>query len=148
MKNELLRHLVLAIQHRFQIAVDQLDEDFKNFSAGNQSRTPLQLVQHINDLLEVKCHQFLDEQNLEASHRSEKFHFETKQTFLLLKKLNNRFLDEQINLDSQKRLIQGPLSDIFTHIGQILLLRRMYRNPAKGGNYASADIEIDLNNLE
>ena len=140
MKNELLRHLLLTIQHRFQIAVDQLDEDFKDFSAGNHSRTPLQLVQHINDLLEVKCHQLIDKQNLEPSHRSEKFHLETKQTFLLLKKLNDRFLDEPINLNSQKKLIQGPISDIFTHIGQILLLRRLYGKPSKGGNYASADI--------
>ena len=144
MKNKLLNHTLLTIQHRFQIAIDQLDEDFKDFNAGNQSRTPLQLVQHINDLLEAKCHHLINEQNVEASHRSEKFHYETKQTFLLLKKLNDRFFDEQINLDSQKRLIQGPLSDIFTHIGQILLLRRLYGKPAKGGNYASTDIKTNL----
>jgi hypothetical protein len=145
MENELLRHTLLTIQHRFQISVDQLDEEFKNFSAGNYSRTPLQLVQHINELLEVKCNQLMSENLIDATHRSEDFHLETKQTYRLLKKLDHQFLDQPINIAIQKKLIQGPLSDIFfTHIGQILLIRRLYGKPAKGGNYSSTDINSKI----
>lgn len=144
MENKLLRHTLLTIQHRFQISVDQLDEEFKNFSAGNYSRTPLQLVQHINDLLEVKCNQLINDNFFDASHRSEDFHLETKQTYQLLKKLDHQFLDQPINIAIQKKLIQGPLSDIFTHIGQILLIRRLYGKPAKGGNYSSTDVNSKI----
>ena len=41
---------------------------------------------------------------------------------------------------SVDKLIQGPLADALTHVGQIALLRRLAGAPVKGENYFKADI--------
>ena len=38
------------------------------------------------------------------------------------------------------RLLQGPVADSLTHVGQIAMLRRLADSPVKGENYAKADI--------
>ena len=40
------------------------------------------------------------------------------------------------------RLLQGPLADAMTHIGQLALLRRMTGTPVQGENYFVADIAL------
>ena len=39
-----------------------------------------------------------------------------------------------------EKLLQGPLADALTHVGQIAMLRRMAGGPVKGENYFVADI--------
>ncbi|MCV5942504.1 hypothetical protein OFN64_38105, partial [Escherichia coli] len=38
------------------------------------------------------------------------------------------------------RLLQGPLSDAMTHIGQLAQLRRLAGSPVRGENFTKADI--------
>jgi hypothetical protein len=40
------------------------------------------------------------------------------------------------------RLLQGPVADALTHVGQIALLRRLAESPLQGENYFRADIAI------
>ncbi len=39
-----------------------------------------------------------------------------------------------------ERLLQGPLSDAMTHVGQLSFLRRLYGSPVPGENFVQADI--------
>ena len=39
-----------------------------------------------------------------------------------------------------EKLLQAPLADALTHVGQIAMLRRMAGGPVKGENYFVADI--------
>jgi hypothetical protein len=39
-----------------------------------------------------------------------------------------------------KRLLAGPLADALTHVGQLMMLRRMTGSPVYGENYFVADI--------
>jgi len=40
------------------------------------------------------------------------------------------------------RLLQGPIVDALTHVGQLMILRRMSGSPVYGENYFVADIAI------
>jgi len=40
-----------------------------------------------------------------------------------------------------EKLLQGPIADALTHVGQIAILRRMAGAPLKGENYFAAGIE-------
>jgi hypothetical protein len=40
------------------------------------------------------------------------------------------------------KILQGPLSDAMTHVGQIALLRRMAGSSVRGQNFMAADVEI------
>jgi len=41
---------------------------------------------------------------------------------------------------SAERLLQGPIADALTHVGQLTMLRRLAGAPIRGENYYQADI--------
>ena len=41
-----------------------------------------------------------------------------------------------------ERLLQGPIADTLTHIGQIAMLRRLAGSPVRGENYYVADVIV------
>ena len=41
-----------------------------------------------------------------------------------------------------ERLLQGPLADALTHVGQLAMLRRMAGCPTKGENFYVAEIAV------
>ena len=45
-------------------------------------------------------------------------------------------------MDCTLKVIQGPLADILTHIGQLAMLRRIYQKPITGENFMKAKIQI------
>ena len=42
---------------------------------------------------------------------------------------------------SSEKILQGPLLDAFTHVGQLALLRRMNGSPIEGESYWVADVQ-------
>jgi hypothetical protein len=40
------------------------------------------------------------------------------------------------------KLVQGPVADVLTHVGQIAMLRRLAESPLKAENFFKADIVI------
>ena len=40
-----------------------------------------------------------------------------------------------------EKLIQGPIGDALTHVGQIVMLRRMAGSPVRAESYFTADID-------
>lgn len=145
MKNELLRHTLSTIKHRLEIAIYELENDFGDFHAGKQVRTPLELLYHINDLLQLKCYKLIDANQHHILPKSDDFNSELVRFKTIIKNLDNVFAHQSISINHQKTLLQGPLSDIFTHIGQLLLLRRLYGVPTLSGNYASINLETGIN---
>ena len=53
--------------------------------------------------------------------------------------MKSHLLKNKIDEDIAKKLINGPLSDTLTHIGQLTLLRRLEGNPIKWENYTNAE---------
>jgi len=51
MKNEFLRHTLSTIAYRFQKAVNNTKTEFGNFSAGNESRTSNEIINHMCHVL-------------------------------------------------------------------------------------------------
>jgi hypothetical protein len=41
-----------------------------------------------------------------------------------------------------ERLLQGPVADALTHVGQLAMLRHMFGSPIRGENYYRADIAV------
>ena len=39
-----------------------------------------------------------------------------------------------------ERLLQRPIADTLTHVGQLMMLRRLAENPLRSENYAAAEI--------
>ncbi|WP_156113400.1 hypothetical protein [Wocania ichthyoenteri] len=57
-----------------------------------------------------------------------------------LKSLDKVLLENELSMNYSKKLLQGPLSDFLTHIGQISMMSRLNGNPIEREDFSSAEI--------
>ena len=135
-----LRHTVATLAYRGGKATRGADDAFAHHKASPTSRTPIQILCHIGDLLDWALSIAQGQQKyVEATPASwegevQRFH-KALQTF-------DAYLASDAPLGvSAQQLFQGPIADALTHVGQIAFLRRIAGEPIKGENYFRADIE-------
>lgn len=145
MKNELLRHTLSTISYRFKKAVEKVGPGFGDFCAGKESRTPREIINHMYHVLNATRIFIIEEkydkkqpEKLDLTSEIERFNNE-------IKKFDHVIAGEEIEVNYAKRLIQGPLSDLLTHIGQISMLSRLNGNPILGEDFSSAPIVTGIN---
>jgi len=141
MKNEFLRHTIATIKYRFDKSVKGSKEDFGEFNLGKGSRCPIEIINHMYHLLNsTRVHLEEEEFNNEQPEK------------LTLSQEIERFNRELINTDDaldanellvnySKKILQGPFSDILTHIGQISMLQRLNDKPIDGEDFSAASIK-------
>lgn len=133
MNTELIQ-IVNIIQYRLEKSMLKADAEYYDFKLGNESRSPNEILSHLVDVSNYGLG------ILNAPKSS------TKETGLL-NKVNANFiymksflLKEVIDDNISKRLINGPLSDTLTHIGQLAFLRRLQGSPIEHENFSKANI--------
>jgi hypothetical protein len=136
---QLLRHTVATLAYRLGKAVRGAPDDFATFGAGEKSRTPSQILAHIADLLDWAVslakgkQEWQDSGPLPWAQGVDRF-------FAALAALDGYLAsDEPLGVPADK-ILQGPIADALTHVGQILMLRRLAGNPVRSENYLRADI--------
>ena len=72
------------------------------------------------------------------------FKFEIERFNLELKKTDNVLADKELGMNYSKKLLQGPFSDILSHIGQISMLSRLNDNPIEGEDFSAASIKTGI----
>jgi hypothetical protein len=136
--NEFLRHAVATIAYRGGKAIRDVPVGFADFRASETSRTPVQILAHIGDLLEWSCVLARGDKTWNNA-APQLWEGETARFFSLLKKLDTELADRELQCDAN-RLFQGPIADALTHIGQIAMLRRIAGAPMPGENYFRAEM--------
>jgi hypothetical protein len=135
------RHLLATLAYRFQNALAGAPANFSDFSLGYGVRTPLEIVRHMNGLLGF-AQAALD--NPEDPQRPQlpaiPWDEEVSRFHELLGGLEADFSQNTHDTALLLRLLQGPLSDTMTHIGQLALLRRAAGSPVSPANFFRADI--------
>lgn len=138
-KRELLRHLVGTVAYRGSIAVSDSPENFEEFRASETTRTPAEILAHIGDLLEGSL--YLLQGNLRFLTSSPLPWDEEVDRFITTAKRLDEFLTSETPLACPvEKLVQGPIGDALTHVGQIVLLRRVAGKPVPPTNYFDAQI--------
>ncbi len=133
----LLRHLVATIAYRAGVATRDVPEDFTSARVASDVRTPLELLSHVADLMEWSAALVA---GAERPPRVEDPDWDAA-----LERLDAGLerLDQALasgfapGLDVDA-LVQGPLADALTHVGQLLLLRRLAGVPAPPESYYRA----------
>ena len=135
----LLAHIVSTISFRCGVAIDGVGSEFGDTEFGNDARTPLNLLDHIGDLIEGSTALLQGEMRMisTSSGSWDDAAARFRDVIDELKEFLNS--DTPINGDVD-RIVQGPLADALTHIGQLILLRRLAVIPAPAVAYYSADI--------
>ena len=138
-KREMLRHAVATLAYRGSKAIRDAAPNVADFVPHDGTRTPRQLVAHIGDLLDWALS--LAEGNQKWNSTTPKSWEEESQRFFDALGRFDEFLATDRPLGARpERLLQGPVADALTHIGQLMMLRRLAGNPSRSENYAAAEI--------
>jgi hypothetical protein len=135
----LLRHTLATLAYRGAKALRDAPPAFADHRAGPSSRTPVQILAHVGDLLDWAQgladgrHEWRDAEPRSWEQEVQRFHAG-------LTALDARLAAPEPLGFPAERLFQGPIADALTHVGQIALLRRMVGAPVRGENYFKADI--------
>jgi len=136
-----LRHTLATIAYRGAKAVRDAGPNFVNYGSPETSRTPAKILAHIGDLMDWAL---AISEGRPAFHDSTPLPWdkECERFFGALKKFDDYLASEKPLQVSGEKLLQGPIADALTHVGQIAMLRRMAGVPMKGENYFVAQITV------
>ena len=138
-KRAVLRHMVATVSYRGGLAISNPPQNFAEFRVSETTRTPAEILAHIGDLLEGTLYLLQGELRFIASTPlpwdEEVARFNTAARRL------GSFLDSDTPLACPvEKLVQGPIGDALTHVGQIVILRRLAGKPVPPTNYFEAEI--------
>jgi hypothetical protein len=138
----MLRHFPAALAYRTQKALRGAPSGFAAFEAGNQTKTPKELLRHMSSVMGYATTFFIGgrycaEPLATMDDEIARFHS-------LVEDLAGH-LDSASLLTGAKeeQLLQGPLSDAMTHAGQLAMLRRLAGAPVAPENFVFADVRAD-----
>lgn len=138
-ERDLLRHSVAVVAYRGGKALHGAPASFANFKQGTTTRTPVHILAHINDLYDWAL-------SLAKGHERWRdstpgvWDAEVARFFVALKAFDDHLASAAPIAMPAPQLLQGPVADSLTHIGQLTMLRRLAGSPVKGENYSRAEI--------
>jgi hypothetical protein len=140
-KRELLRHAVATLAYRGGKILRDAPSGFASFRVGETTRTPAQILAHVNDLLDWA---------LSMGTGNEQWNDSTPlpweqgvaRLYDALTKLDDCLASDAALGRSCEQILQGPVADALAHVGQLAMLRRLAGHPVRGENYARAEIEV------
>jgi hypothetical protein len=139
LKRELLRHMIATVAYRGGIAISDAPENFDVFQVGDTTRTPGEILAHIGDLFEGSLY-LLKGELVELRSAPMPWKSEIARFFSAAKALDSYLASEEPLACRVEKLIQGPVGDALTHVGQIVMLRRLAGKPVRVASYFEAEI--------
>ena len=138
-KRELLRHAVATLAYRAAKAIRNAPSTVADFRIGDATRSPIQILAHLGDLLEWGVSLAEGNQKWNVATPGS-WDAESARFFSALARLDE-YLASDLPLGCKpEKLLQGPVADALTHVGQLMMLRRLASAPVRSENYAIAEI--------
>jgi hypothetical protein len=138
-KRELFRHVVATLAYRGGLAVSDAPENFAAFRVNDTTRTPGELLAHIGDLLEGSLY-LVKGELVYLTSAPLPWEEEVARFFSAVKEFDSYLASGAPLACPLEKLVQGPVGDALTHVGQIVMLRRMAGKPVRAEAYFTAEI--------
>jgi hypothetical protein len=140
-ERQLLRHALATIAYRTSRVVVDPPPGFAEFRIGPTSRAPGQILAHAGDLMDWA---------LSVARGKEAWHpapplpwdAEVSRFFASLGRFDAYLATDAPLGWPAERLLQAPIADALTHVGQLAMLRRLAGAPICGEHYSKAKIEV------
>ena len=136
---EFLRHTVATLAYRAAKTMRGAPATFARFRPGPTSKTPVETVAHMGDLLDWALTMANGEPRWNNS-TPQAWEPECARFFAALKAFDDALASNAELRYDLTRLFQGPIADALTHTGQLAMMRRLHGAPMKGESYNRADI--------
>jgi hypothetical protein len=141
---ELLLHFLAAIAYRTQKALRGAPAGFPDFTPGLQIRTPVGILRHMTSLMGQARTHFAGGSYPLLPEPLPTFEEEIARFHGTLEAVGDNLREgTRLREISTEQLLQGPLADTMTHVGQLAMLRRLAGSPIAPENFIYADIRAD-----
>jgi len=133
----MLRHSLATLAYRAARTLEGAPEEFAEFNGTG--RQPVQILAHMGDLFDWALSMAAGKQRWHDS-KPLPWPAERQRFFTLLQELDAFLASTEPLQAPVERLLQGPVADALTHVGQLAMLRRLAGSPTPGENFYVADI--------
>jgi hypothetical protein len=140
-RRALLKHFLAALAYRTQKALRDAPAGFGDFRPHDGVRSPTELVRHMTSVLGYACTFFTG-----GRYRPEALptlEAEIARFHQMIETLAGHIESPAPLMQgvTTERLLQGPLADAMTHVGQLAMLRRLAGAPVPPENFVFAEID-------
>ena len=139
-EQDCFRHLLATLAYRGALCFRDAPEAFASYDTGN-GKTPVMILAHMGDLLDwtLSCLQGRGrwQPAVPGAWAEEVARFHQG-----LERVDQCLASGEPPQGDLARLLQGPVADALTHVGQLALLRRMTGSPTTGESFYAAEITI------
>ena len=139
-KRAMLRHFLAALAYRTQKALRGAPESFGAFEAGEQVRTPADLVRHMTSVLGY-ARTFFEGGQYRAEPLPDLAAEITRFHTMLEDLARHLATGTELRHATEERLLQGPFADAMSHAGQLAVLRRLAGSPVPPENFIEAAVD-------
>lgn len=140
---ELLRHFVSTLSYRAHKALKDAPENYPRLDIGHNARTPIEILNHMTYVLMVVQAVLLGDEYEKIEPKILDWDEEVKRFYDVLEDIDDILLKnaDMIDASEARTLLQGPLADAMTHVGQLAMLRRLADSPIEKENFSKAEIK-------
>ena len=142
-RTQLLRHTVATLAYRAEKVLRAFPLDVVETRVSPGTRTPLELLSHLGDLMRWAEGLARGENRWQAvpapswAEASERF-------YRGLSALDSAIAAASPDEARVQQVFQGPIADALTHVGQLAMLRGMLGCPVRPESYARAEIRVGV----
>jgi hypothetical protein len=138
-KRELLRHALATIAYRGGKPLREAPTGFATFKASDTTKTPVEILAHIGDLFDWALSITKGAQQWRDA-APQAWDAEVARFYATLGAFDAYLASGEPIACAAEQLLQGPVADALTHVGQIVMLRRLAGAPVRSENYFKADV--------
>ena len=136
---ELLRHYVAALAYRLDKVLVNAPQDFGALDLGGGVRTPAGILAHVGDVLVWASGRLTGAAR--EPHSPGTWSEETVRVGAIIATLDSALVEgKDADAATALKLLQGPLADAMTHVGQLAMQCRIAGRPIPGENFYEAPI--------
>ena len=143
----ILRHLIAAIAYRSSRSLRDAPAGFENVRLSDDGMSAGELVLHITNVMSFAL--AIVTRTARVRHDAMAWQQQVERFYALLGEVDAK-LEQSATVEEgmDLKLVQGPLADTLTHIGQLHAMRRKAGAPIGAANYVVADVQIGRTALE
>jgi len=140
----LIRHFLAAIAYRTQKALRGAPPGYPGFSAGTRVRSPVEILRHMTSVLGYARTFAVGGTYPVRPEPLDSFELEIARFHEVLESVGTALgADGSLGTLTPEQLLQGPLADVMTHVGQLAMLRRLAGSPVAPENFIYAEVRAD-----
>ena len=137
---DLLRHTVATLAYRAEKVLRDAPEGFANIRVSSSSRSALEIVSHLGDLIQW-AERMANGEYVWAPQPASDWTAACDRFFALLREFDAALAKTDFEKFAPGVIFQGPIADALTHVGQLALMRGVAGSAVRPESYARAQIE-------